>query len=365
MFQEACWYTFLKHSWQGRHLPIWSNFPGAKCKHGSETKLLGPTNSPTVSICNVVLQRQAAHRWIGRWSRETCCISSPVVNKYLGLGKFELKDLKMNCFYRFLHDSLWKSTSSFIFEKVPVNPFRDFFQPPKHLPHSNAQSRCHCSATHCASRRYPSWVGCEPPPVVDCQHRGPGPEVFCLMQGIQISDPEPQEDFVPAPGSWCQTKYTKQLLDYSCTPFCQVLRNLKVNPEQPKSEKTTTIHNPTAPVEWTWVPGCRKGIIGPSNFSCEFSTNETHVLFIPLETNTDILCIHGWQLVGCQKHQINSPSPPVLHMGATSNYMSRFHQLFLGGFILPQNGLKLNFLRDSLDVCSRKNRAVLHPQASK
>lgn len=59
-----------------------------------------------------------------------------------------------------------------------------------------------------------------------------------------------------------------------------------------------------------------------------------------------IYSIHSWQLVWCQKHQINSPSPPVLHMGATSNYMSRFHQLFLGGFILPQNGLKLNFLRD-------------------
>lgn len=196
--------------------------------------------------------------------RETCCISSPVVNKYLGLGKFELKDLKINCFYRFLHDSLWKSTSSFIFEKVPVNPFCDFFQPPKYLPHSNAQSRCHCSTTHCASRRSPSWVGCEPPPVVDWKHRGSGPEVFCMMQGIQLSGLNRRKIL------FLLHKYTKQRLcahlfvKYSPTSCFYKSRwpgatQIRKRPQPSTSQYEVKSNFSISAPGWTWVPGCRKG----------------------------------------------------------------------------------------------------------
>ena len=84
-------------------------------------------------------------------------------------------------------------------------------------------------------------------------------------------------------------------------------------------------------------------------------TNGTYVLFIPLKL-IRIYSVHIWQLAGrCRKLQINSAPPPALHMGATSNYMSRFDRFFFGGVMLPHNGLTLNFLPlRSLDFRSRK-----------
>ena len=125
------------------------------------------------------------------------------------------------------------------------------------------------------------------------KHRGPGPGGFLYDAGHTNLWPEPQEDFVPAPGSWCK-KYTKQRLcahlfvKYSATSCFYKSRWTRSNPNQERPQPSTTQSEVKSNFSisapgWTWVPGCRKGIIGPSNFSCEFSTNETHVLFIPLK----------------------------------------------------------------------------------
>lgn len=93
----------------------------------------------------------------------------------------------MNCFYRFLHDSLWKSTSSFFFEKVPVNPFRDFSSLP-----SIFRIQTHkavATAQQLTARVVAIQAGS------DANHHLSStgntealvPRVFCMMQGIQIS----------------------------------------------------------------------------------------------------------------------------------------------------------------------------------